>query len=127
MFVVPDGSLYNRRMTSAEQFLNTRVQPQHREIVQKIRQLMQELAPQATEVLTYGILGWKARRILAVVSPTKKDITLAFSRGAGFEDKYGLLQGAGKVSKNLKFKDARDVKKTVLAYYVRQALQADAE
>ena len=112
---------------TVDDFLQKRVQPRHRELVQQLRKLMHELAPATTEVLTYGILGWKARRIIAVVSPTKKDITLAFSRGAAFEDKYRLLQGVGKVSKNLKFKDARDVQKTVLAYYVKQALAADAK
>lgn len=114
-------------MPTVDQFLLTRVQPQHRDIVQKLRQFMRELAPGTNEILTYGILGWKGRRIVAVVSPTKKDITLAFSRGAEFEDKYGLLQGAGKVSKNLKFKDVKEVKKTVLAYYVKQALAFDAK
>ncbi len=109
-------------MPTIDEFVSKRVQPEHREIVQKVRKLMGELAPSATEVLTYGILGWKVRRIIAVVSPTKKDITLAFSQGASFEDKYGLLQGTGKVSKNLKFKDVKDVKQTILAYYVKQAL-----
>ncbi len=33
----------------------------------------------------------------------------------------------GNVSKNLKFRDAKDVKKTILAYYVKQALRAQAE
>jgi uncharacterized protein YdhG (YjbR/CyaY superfamily) len=113
-------------MPAVEQFLATRVQPQHRAVVEKIRQLMSELAPEAAEVLTYGILGWKMQRIIAVVSPTKKDITLAFSRGASFEDKYGLLMGTGRVSKNIKFKDAKEVKKTVLAYYVKQALAAES-
>jgi hypothetical protein len=32
----------------------------------------------------------------------KKDITFASSRGAKFEDKFGLLQGVGKVSKHSK-------------------------
>ena len=104
-----------------------RVLPQHRDIVQKLRQLMRELAPDTREVLTYGILAWRANRIVAVLSPTKKDITLAFSRGASFEDKYGLLQGVGKVSKNLKLKDVKEIKKTVVAYYVKQALAADAK
>jgi hypothetical protein len=112
---------------TVDEFISKRVLPQHRDIVRKLRQLMRELAPGASEVLTYGILAWKVNRIVAVLSPTKKDITLAFSRGASFEDKYGLLQGVGKVSKNLKFKDVKEIKKTALAYYVKQALAADAK
>ncbi len=114
-------------MATVEQFIEKRVQPQHRAIVEALRQVMRELAPDSSEVLTYGILGWKAQRMIAVVSPTKQGITLAFSRGAEFEDKYGLLQGVGKVSKNLRFKDVSEVKKSVLSYYVRQALALDAK
>jgi len=36
---------------------------------------------------------------MAVISPAKTHITLAFSRGAEFEDKYGLLEGVGKYPK----------------------------
>ncbi|WXG45977.1 MAG: DUF1801 domain-containing protein [Candidatus Atabeyarchaeum deiterrae] len=62
-------------------------------------------------------------RILAVISPTKKDIIFAFSRGAEFEDKYGLLQGVGKVSKHVKIKDLKDVNKDALRYFIKQALE----
>jgi hypothetical protein len=67
-----------------------------------LRRLMRKTAKNAKEEINYGIPVYKGKRILAVISPTKKDITFAFSRGAEFEDKYGLLQGVGKVSKTRK-------------------------
>ena len=81
------------KTTTVNDFLNHKVQPEHQDIVSLIRKLMRELAPEAREVITYGILAWKGNRILAVMNPTTKNINLAFSRGAEFEDKYGLLQG----------------------------------
>ncbi len=84
------------KMTTVEEFIDQKVQPEHREIVDRLRKLMREVAPNAKEVLTYGILGWRGNLMLAVISPTKKDITFAFSRGAEFEDKYALLKGVGK-------------------------------
>jgi uncharacterized protein YdhG (YjbR/CyaY superfamily) len=108
-----------------DEFVERRVQPEHQAVVALLRKRMRELAPEATELISYGIPAWKRNGILAVLSPTKKDVTLAFSRGAEFEDKHGRLQGVGKVSKHLKLKDAKDVSKTVLAYYVRQALRHD--
>lgn len=87
---------------------------------------MHEVAPDAKEVITYGILGWKRKLILAVISPTKKDITFAFSRGAEFEDKYGLLKGVGKVSKHVKIKTLKEIDRASLEYYIRQALVLDA-
>jgi len=55
----------------------------------------------------------------------RRAITFAFSRGAQFEDKYGLLEGDGKVSKNVRMKNLEDVNHKALRYYIRQALALD--
>lgn len=88
---------------------------------------MREMAPNAKEVISYGVPAWRGDKILAVISPTKKDITFAFSRGAEFKDNYGLLKGVGKVSKHVKIKSLDEVNKEVLKYYVKQALEFDAK
>jgi hypothetical protein len=115
------------KITTVDEFLENRVQPEHREIVEALRKLMREIAPEAKEVITYGILAWRGNLMLAVVSPTKKDITFAFSKGAEFEDKYGLLRGVGKVSKHVKIKTLQDIDKAALEYYIKQALKLDAK
>ena len=112
-------------MTTVEEFIVQKVQPEHREIVDRLRNLMREVAPNAKEVLTYGILGWRKNLILAVISPTKKDITLSFSRGAEFEDKYGLLKGVGKKSKHVKIRNVQEINQESLEYYIKQALEMD--
>jgi len=86
---------------------------------------MREVAPEASEGISYGIPAWRVRRIIAVISPTKRDITFSFSRGAQFEDKYGLLRGVGKSSKHAKIKNLDGVNKEALRYYIRQALELD--
>lgn len=68
----------------------------------------------------------QAKRATAVISPTKQGITFAFSRGASFEDRYGLLEGVGKVSKNVRMKNLREVDKEALRYYIEQALELDS-
>ena len=113
------------KITTVDQFVKNRVQPEHRGIVEMLRKLMREAAPEAKELITYGVLAWRGNLILAVISPTKKDITFAFSKGAEFEDKYGLLQGVGKVSKHVKIRDVKEANKTALKYYIRQALKLD--
>ena len=110
-----------------DDFVKHKVLPEHKDIVAMLRQLMRIAAPGVKEVISYGILAWKGKRILAVISPTKKDITFAFSRGAEFKDKYGLLQGVGKVSKHIKIKKLEDVDKGALLYYVKQAFKFDAK
>ena len=83
-------------MPSVEEFLKRRVLPEHRTIVESIRQLMRQTAPQAEEVLTYGILGWRANRIIAVVSPTKEDITFAF------DERVNVFVGPNNCGKSLR-------------------------
>jgi hypothetical protein len=113
------------KIATADGFIKQRVQPEHYDIVEMLRNLMREVAPNAKEVLTYGVLAWRGNPILAVISPTKKDITFSFSKGADFEDKYGLLQGVGRVSKYIKIKNLKETNKTALKYYIKQALKFD--
>ncbi len=88
---------------------------------------MHIVAPDAQELISYGIPAYKMKHIIAVISPTKKGITFAFSRGAEFEDKYGLLEGEGKVSKNVRMKSVNDVNADALRYYIKQALAVDSK
>ena len=111
---------------TVDEYVKTKIRPEQQELVARLRMLMRERAPEAQEVITYGILGWRGNKMLAVISPTKKDLTFAFSRGAEFEDRYGLLKGVGKVSKHVKIKDMNDINEEALGYYILQALALDA-
>jgi hypothetical protein len=111
---------------AVDEFVRTRVLPEFHPVVAAIRKLMKDCAPDAQEIISYGIPAYRGRLILAVISPTKKDITLAFSRGAEFDDRYGLLRGVGKVSKHVKLKKLSDVNEEALRHYIQQALELDA-
>jgi hypothetical protein len=112
---------------SVDDFVKTRVLPKYQPIVEELRALIRQLAPDLQEVMSYGIPNYRGKRGVAVISPAKTHITLAFSRGAEFEDAYGLLEGVGKVSKNLRFREVKDINKEALRYYIQQALKLDAE
>jgi uncharacterized protein YndB with AHSA1/START domain len=117
----------DKQAMTVDEFVETRVLPEFQPVVAMFRKLMREAAPGAKEGIMYGIPAYTGRRPLAVISPTKKDITVAFSRGAEFEDKYGLLKGKGKISKHIKIKNIRDVDTIALRYYIKQALEFDAK
>ena len=112
---------------TVDEFVQARVLPEFQPVVARLRELMKECAPNVTESISYGIPAYKGRKILAVISPTKKDITFSFSRGGQFEDKYGLLRGVGKSSKHMKIKDLAGANLEALRYYIRQALEFDAK
>jgi uncharacterized protein YdhG (YjbR/CyaY superfamily) len=110
---------------SVDEFVNLKVLPELQPVVTMIRALMKECAPEAQELISYGIPAYKTKRIIAVISPTKKDITLSFSRGVQFEDRYGLLKGVGKSSKHVKVKNLASANVDALRYYIQQALEFD--
>jgi hypothetical protein len=110
---------------TVDEFIQARVLPEYRPVAQVLRKLMREYAPEAKEIFSYGIPAFKRKRILAVISPTKEGLTFAFSRGAAFKDRYGLLEGVGKVSKNLRMRSVKDINRSALRYYIKQALDFD--
>ena len=114
------------KQMTVDEFVRTKVLPELRPVVAMMRELMKECAPEARESISYGIPAYKLRRIIAVISPTKKDITFSFSRGAQFKDKYGLLKGVGKSSKHVKIKSLAAADKAALRYYIKQAVKLDA-
>jgi hypothetical protein len=110
---------------TVDEFVRARVLPELQPVVAMIRALMKACAPDVQELISYGIPAYKGKRILAVISPTKKDITFSFSRGAEFEDSYGLLKGVGNTSKHVKIKDLASANQDALRYYIQQALEFD--
>ena len=112
---------------SVDEFVQAKVLPELQPVVGMIRELMKECAPQAEELISYGIPAYRIRRIVAVISPTQKDITFSFSRGAQFEDPYGLLRGVGKSSKHVKIKNIKDANLEAVCYYIQQAVAFDAK
>ena len=109
-----------------DEFVEARVMPEFHPVVAALRELMRQAAPNATEMISYGIPAYKGRKIFAVISPTKKDITFSFTHGSELEDKYELLKGVGKVARHVKIKNLKGFNEDALRYYIKQALEIDA-
>lgn len=111
---------------TVDEYVKSKVLPQHREIMAILRELMREIAPDAKERISYGIPVWKRNRIFAFIGSTKKDIVFSFTRGAQMADKYGLLKGSGKTSRHIRIKDPSVISKVALRYYIKQAIKLDS-
>jgi hypothetical protein len=110
---------------TVDEFVEQKVRPEFRDIVAELRRLMRKHAPEAKELISYGIPMYGQRKPVAWINPSKTGITLGFRQGASFEDKYGLLGGVGKGAKNVRMKTLKDVNRAALRYYIRQALEFD--
>lgn len=111
---------------SVNEFVEARVAAEFRPVVAAIRSLMKECAPDAEEVISYGMPVYKGKKLFAWINPPVKDVTLGFSRGAQMEDKYSLLRGTAKGgSRHLRMKAVAEVNKPALKYYIKQAVKLD--
>jgi Domain of unknown function (DU1801) len=111
---------------TVDAFVEERVPPEFRDIVTMLREMMRECAPQATERISYGLPMWIGKSHLAWVSPSKRDITFGFTYGREFEDRYGLLKGAGKHARHVKIRKLAEANQEALRYYILQALERDS-
>ena len=110
-----------------DDFIKAKVLVQYHGIVSFLRQFIKKEVPNIQEQISYGIPVYRLKNIIAVISPTKKDITLSFSKGAKFEDKYKLLGGVGKVSKYVKINNMAEINESALKYYLTQAVKLDSK
>ncbi|WP_049563096.1 DUF1801 domain-containing protein [Nonomuraea sp. SBT364] len=112
-----------------DEFVKTRVSPEYKDIVEGLRTLMADAAPDAREVLTYGSPSWRDKKVLAIISLSKTHVTFAFERGASFEDAHGLLAGSGKQTRHVKLKKTADLEThdAALRDYIAQAVKIDKE
>lgn len=112
---------------TVDEFVQKKVQPEFRGIVAEVRSLMRTHAPKAKEVISYGIPMYVVRKPIAWITPSKTGISMGFREGASFEDKYGLLKAESRHAKRMKMKTLKDVNKTALRSYIKQAVATDKE
>ena len=110
---------------TVDEFVESKVLPEFKPIVAAIRSVMKESAPGAREVISYGVPMYIQRTAVAWITPSKSGISFGFQQGAYFEDRYGLLRGAGKHAKNVRMRKLSDVNRPALKYYIKQALKQD--
>ncbi|MGF6174215.1 DUF1801 domain-containing protein [Ensifer sp. 4252] len=116
---------------AVDAFIEDKVQPEHRPIVEAFRALIRKVAPDVKEGMRggteayYGVPVYRLKRDIIAISPNKKGVNFAFSKGVLIEDKYGLLQGLGKVNRNVLVRKMDEFNPEALAYYIGQAVKID--
>ena len=111
---------------SVNEFVEAKVPAEFRGIVAALRDLMRECAPDAEEVISYGMPVYRGKKIFAWINPPVKDVTFGFSRGNQMEDRYSLLRGTAKGgARHVKMKNLAEVNRPALKYYIKQAVKLD--
>ena len=116
-----------------DEYVKTKVRPEYQPIVTAFRQLVAKEFPELSEEMRGGtekypgVPVYRLQRIVVVISPTQKGITFAFSDGAHFDDAYGLLEGVGGKSLNIRLKNSEQFDAAIMRYYIKQAIAIDSK
>lgn len=114
-----------------DNYVKTKVLPEYQPLVTAFRTLVKKDFPELTEDMRGGTEKYpgtpvyRLKRIVVVISPTQKGITYAFSDGAAFEDKYGMLEGVGNKSLNIRLTSIDEFDAGKMSYYLQQAIKID--
>lgn len=107
-------------------FAESRLDPEFREVFERLRHLVEEAAPTAHEVMSNGSPAWQGKRILAVVSPGSSQLSITFERGAALSDGHGFLEGVGFNKRHITLIDPDDLpEEAVRDYFIQAALLDD--
>lgn len=111
---------------TVDEWVAQHVEPDLLPIVDGLRALLRTLAPTAREEVGYNMPMYHGRHVpLAYITAARHHITLSFTVGVNFDDKYGQLRGSAKHARYLRFKSVDDINETHLRYYIRQAIKHD--
>lgn len=97
--------------------------PDMHSIAVTLRKLIKKLSKNPKERVMYGGVLYYLDDSFCGIFAYKSHVSLEFGRGHLFEDKYNLLEGAGKFRRHLKFNDLKQVKGKQAGFYIQQAIK----
>ena len=113
-------------------FVEAKVLPPYRPIFAAFRELVRTEFSQLSEELRGGtdaypgVPVYRLNRIVVTISPTTKGITFNFTDGGAFDDPYGLLEGGGHKTRNVRWSTPEQFDAEIMRTYLRQAVVADS-
>jgi len=91
-------------------------------IVNHVRKLVHESAPEATELVQGNTAAWKANGLFARLEASEREVILSFLQGARLDAPAGLLQPGEGEERTIALHSLDDVREQVLGPLVRQAV-----
>lgn len=105
--------------------------PEVRRLALALRELVLTEAPGAEEVLyfvyaeviVFQLAGRRKRAAFCNIAAYEHHVNLVFYYGATLPDPHGLLKGAGKKMRHIRFDSPEDLRRPYLRTYIRSALE----
>jgi hypothetical protein len=110
---------------SVDAWIVAHVPEAHRPVVERLRALLRDCAPNAEEAIRYDMICWTGRKLFAYLTASEKDVTLGFVHGTLLRDDDHLLRGRGKGTRHVKVKRLDAIPEAAIRDYVAQELALD--
>ena len=97
--------------------------PEVRDLVEALRALVREAAPEATE---RGYTGWRSlvydhNGMFCYIAPLKDSVNMGFHRGVELADPEALLRGSGKGMRHVKVRKPEEVRAEAFSGLIQEA------
>jgi hypothetical protein len=97
------------------------------EAVTALREIVRAAAPKATEAYKWAQPVYEENGPVVWIKAHKQHVNIGFWRGAEMTDPKGLLEGDGDRMRHIKLTSLADVKKSVIAEFVKLAVKLNRE
>ena len=100
-----------------------KLRPLLRKIVQVLREIIREAAPEAEEVMMWNRPWYRQNGRVCYISAATNHVTFGFAQGVHLADPKGLLEGTGKGMRHVKIRSVTEIRKETLRGWVKEAIQ----
>ncbi len=113
--------------TSVDDYVAKKLNAEQAAIVAELRAIVRKAAPKSTEAVKWAQPVFEDNGPFAFIRPSKSHVTFGFWRGAELSDPKGLLSGEGDRMKHVKLASVKDINKSALQAFVKEAVRLNRE
>ena len=92
------------------------------EILEALRQLIKQTAPELTESLKWGYPSYSDKTNVIYLAAQSKHVNLGFYQGGSLSDSNKLLEGTGAQMRHIKIRKPQDIKAEAFQELIRTAV-----
>lgn len=99
-----------------------------RELAERLRRLVKDAAPRASEAIKWGMPVFEHRGMLCYICGNDGYVRLGFyKQGVYLSDPDGLLEGTGEAMRHVKVRSLKDIRAGLFSAWVKRAVEINED
>lgn len=104
------------------------LEPVHKDIAERLRRVVKDAAPKASEVIKWGMPVFEHKGLLCYIQSANGYVKLGFyEQGIYLSDPDGLLEGTGEAMRHVKVRASKDIRAGLFAAWVKRAVELNED